>query len=297
MLNLNKKPGHQNSPEFQAIENALKVFYDPEKKTNNITNMSPEDIRQNLNSLKSATDHYKEEKLDQSFHWLPSGQRQYRLMLSDNLANFAVEQKKLMDTIRLDSKTIEMLSNTQQELPKKYDNITDFVEEARKQKAKYEKEISGFSKIVQDVKNHIEHSDIGNQYNMDDQQKTNEIKDAIIFREVRKKLWDYDPGQQELGAHILNLNNIKNQTRTKVENELNLPENQGTLTKFVKKAIDESKNNPEMKTSKIAYRWDSKSVKKNEFGHIHDYELAAKNQLDKNIKNQLQMGAKINQIV
>ncbi len=143
----------------------------------------------------------------------------------------------------------------------------------------------------------MEYVDIGTQYNMNDESKEEAIKEAIVYREVRKKAWDYDPAQKELGAHILELKTLKDHVKEKVEADIQLPETATSLKGLVKKAIEESKTKYELKTSKVTYRWDSNNIKKKEFSNIRDYEKQATDVLDKNIQKHLEKNARLNQIV
>jgi hypothetical protein len=291
-LNLNKKPGHSNSPEFQAIEAQLKVFYDPEKHTKGIDNMTPEQLKQNLVHLKAVTEHYKSEKLDQKLHWIPSGQRKYRLSVSDNIISFTDQHFKIIDAMKLDAQTLETLNSAKEHPVTIYNDIKEFAAEASIQKKNLDNQISGFSKIVNEVNRDIK-CDLGNQYDMSEDAKKEAIKSAIISREIRKKMWDFDPTKQELGAHILMLQDTKQQATTMIEHELG----SGQLDSFMKKALQDTKDKRELQAGTIERRRDKRILKKTEFASLKNYDIEAQDKLDKNIQKQLEKGAKLNVIV
>jgi hypothetical protein len=294
IMNLNKKTDHQNSPAFQAIENALKAFYDPEKNEDRIQNMTPEEIKQNLNNLKTVTEQYKTVKLDQKMHWFPSGQRQYRLKLADNLISFANERNGNMANMKLTSANLEIVKNASQEGLKEYTELSEFAKMADIKKQDYMNNITGFKKLVDDVKEKLDKPDIGSKNLFTDEDKTDMIKNAIIHREIKKKLYNYDSSNSSIGSHTIDLQNIKNQVTNQVNADLNSV-NKNILKTIVNDAIMSSDYKEELKVSNIAYSYDADVVMKNKYSHVQNYEIVKENVKDMSKQNVISRGSMIKQ--
>lgn len=77
--------GHKNSTEFQKLEDALKELKDAEP-------VNSADKIAKLQQIKNLAETYKQAKLDQHFHWIPSTLRTTRLKFADDVIEAAKER-------------------------------------------------------------------------------------------------------------------------------------------------------------------------------------------------------------
>ncbi len=82
-------PDAKNSPEYKAIQTALAEFGASREA---FREFSDDEIKQKLEALKNASDHYAHEKRGQWFHFIPSAQRKWRLDYADKITAFCNRQ-------------------------------------------------------------------------------------------------------------------------------------------------------------------------------------------------------------
>ncbi len=246
----NKKAGHNNTPEYEAIKTVLNRFTEASMK-----DMSPEALKQNLADLKSATDQYRRKKEKQLFHWNPSPQRKYRLEQSDHIGRFADKHRQLADTLEKNMKQFQDVK-----MPKagEIGNEQAFAGFAQEYKEHYDQKIKPFSDMVNEVKQSYEAKFFDDNHLTENEQKERRkqlVMNALVNSEVEKKLWDFDPSQKPLGIYVVELTDFK----TKTENRFAQKEG-AFINKTAETVINEK--NQKMTGKDIAQKWQRKNEPK-----------------------------------
>ena len=84
----------KNSDEYKAIKEQLDQFGSREE----LGRLTPQQIQEKLQNLKTAADQYKTAKMHQKLHIFPSSQRKYRLRYADGISEFCQREMETVFT-------------------------------------------------------------------------------------------------------------------------------------------------------------------------------------------------------
>ncbi|MCR5178248.1 MAG: hypothetical protein K6C95_04605 [Lachnospiraceae bacterium] len=235
----NKKADHENSDEYKAIKTALEAF-----KNGEAQEKTPEKLKELLGTLKEKTSAYKVKKNKQWFHWKPTGQRKFRLNQADNIERFCDEHTALIDSMGLDEATRQEIRDFDANRPANNMNAGQFSAVAQEMKEQYDNKISTFKSILLESKNINARKFEGNEQ-MTDEDRKNIVIDALVNNEVEKELYNFGPENGSFGRHLLDIQHLRDTTRE------NITKNN---TEFINKAVQDSKDNPELSGADISKR-------------------------------------------
>ena len=271
----NKKPGHGNSDEYEAIKAKLDTFT-----KESMRDMSPQQLSDALKGLSDTVTAYQTKK-EKQWRPLPSPQRVFRTNFSNNIQSFVAGQQKTLTGLGIDGNTWQAMREAKQNPPQEIRNLNDFAEKAESIRQPYDQKTSGFQSIVSNIKFSNEQK-LTEEWEMSPEERKERIVNAMVNEEVAKKVYEFNPSRKEVGAQKLELETYKNQLKA------DIPAQYGDL---INNAMKDAERNNQLTAGNIAHRKAVQDVSPR-YRNVQNYELPPQ-MVNQNV-NQNENARKIN---